>query len=245
MNVNEVKKLVCALSMMFFMCIGIKAQSYFLESSDVVFEYVRTNVKDGSFVWNHTIRVIDMSDIGSYRQYTSESVFTKQNGKPLYKSAVMETTRVNKNTYDVSLNVGGAVASYFTARTGISASSSIVYSALPALMEPGDTLPDVYTQIKVGPLTYSVHVFNRMVLRRETITVPAGTFECVVVSENRIEKGPGHNRTLNNLTWYSKNVGYVRHDTYIKGVLDTSEILSSVKNLKITIFNINQMGNKA
>ena len=103
-----------------------------------------------------------------------------------------------------------------------------MFSSLPADAQPGDVLPSVFAQAKVGPLTYDLKITDRKILRHETLVVPAGTFECVVLEEHKVESGPGHNRDVINHTWYSKGVGYVRHDSYIKGKLDTSEILNSI-----------------
>ena len=205
---------------------SVKAQGYFLDSPDVTLEYVRHTVQDGKLKWRHTVRVIDVVEGDNMVRYTTESVFSKPNGKPLYRDAVLETTAVDKRTGNLNMDVGAAMASYVKARTGINATSSGVLSSLPAGIEPGDTLQPVAAQVKVGPLTYSLTVINRKVLRRETISVPAGTYDCIVVSEDKTEKGPGHNRSVTTLTWYSKGVGYVRHDTYINGKLDTKEVLT-------------------
>lgn len=211
-------------------CTGLRAQGYFLERTDVTLEYVRRSVADGKISWHHNVSVTDVTETGSHTKYITESLFTKQNGKPLYKTAVVETTLVDKNSGNVSLDVGGAMASYVKARTGLNATSTSVLSVLPASIAPGDTLMPFVAYTKVGPLTYKVIVSERKVLRRETISVPAGTFDCIVVSENKSETGPGHNRNVRNLTWYCKGVGFVRHDTYVKGKLDTSEVLESIKS---------------
>ena len=229
MSLNVTKRIVCLVSVIMLAGIRAYAESYFLDRSDVTLEYVRSEAGDGKFTWRHAVNVIDVKDTGTHIKYTTESFFTKENGKPLYRSVVTETAIVDKLSGDVSLDVGGVMASYIKARTGLNASSTGKHSILPAAMEPGDTLAPVVAHAKVGPLTYKLVVSERKVLRRETITVPAGTFDCIVVSENKLETGPGHNRYVTNVTWYSKGVGYVRHDTYIKGKLDTSEILNSIR----------------
>ena len=226
MRLNVIRRIVllcCVLAV----CGGkIAGQGYFLDSPDVTLEYLRTEAKDDKFVWRHTMSVVQVTESANSVRYTTGSVFSKKNGKPLYGDAVRETAIVDKNTGNISVDVADAMASYIKARTGISATSSGVLSNLPAGIEPGDTLQPVTAQVKVGPLTYSLKVVNRRVLRRETIRVPAGTFDCIVVSEDKTESGPGHNRQVTNLTWYCKGVGYVRHDTYVKGSLDTSEVLT-------------------
>ena len=228
---------ICRLLVLFCMTIVtemIYAEShvtgYFLDSEDVTLEYVRKSVSDGKFQWRHAIRVISTSDMGREIKYTTESLFSKANGKPLYKSGVIETTYVDKSTGNVSLDLGNTMISYIKARAGLTATGKSMLSSIPATVEPGDTLAEITVQAKVGPLTYSAVVNDRKVLRRETVSVPAGTFECIVVKEHKVESGPGHNRDVINYTWYSKGLGFIRHDTYIKGKLDTSEILQSIQN---------------
>lgn len=229
MSAIATKRMAYLVSVIFLMGVQAYAEGYFFDRSDITLEYVRREAQDGKFSWRHTVNVIDATDTGTHIKYTTESLFTKQNGKPLYRSTVTETTFVDKRSGDVSFDVAGAMVSYIKARTGINANGMEVLSTLPAVMEPGDTLAPVVANAKVGPLTYKLTVTGRKVLRRETVTVPAGTFDCIVIQEHKVESGPGHNRDVINVTWYSKGVGYVRHDTYIKGKLDTSEVLESIK----------------
>lgn len=210
-------------------CLDAYPQGYFCEKEGTRLEYVRKEVKDGSFVWRFTGTLVKVTDIGLYKECTTESVFTKQNGKPLYRSSVLQTVRIDKQTGDVSVDVAGAMASYIKARAGLTATCTKVFSTLPADAKPGDELNPVFAQAKVGPLTYDLKITDRKILRFETLSVPAGTFDCVVLEEHKLEDGPGHHRDVINHTWYCKGVGYVRHDSYIDGKLDTSEILYSIK----------------
>ncbi len=228
MSFNRFIRELCLLGFFALCRGGIWAQGYFPGHQDFILEYVRKDVADGGFRWRHVVRINSMTDNGAYIRYTSESSFTGRNGKPLYRSAVNETAIVEKVSGNVSMDVADVMASYIKARTGLKAKGSGVLSTLPADMQPGDTLPAVSAQAKVGPLTYTVLISERKVLRNETIDVPAGRFDCIVISEHKVESGPGHNRDITNITWYSKGVGYVRHDTYVKGKLETSEILQSV-----------------
>ena len=72
-------------------------------------------------------------------------------------------------------------------------------------------------------------VFSNMYPNEEIvsrITVPAGTFDCIVVREHKVERGPGRNRTTTGETWYARGIGYLRHDTYDKNLkLETTEVL--------------------
>ena len=101
---------------------------------------------------------------------------------------------------------------------------------LPANMKPGDILPSAEAEVTILGMKYRVKVTDRKVLRYETISTPAGTFDCIVISEHKVEKAPVYKRETTALSWYSDGVGYVRHDTYNKNmVLETSEQLYSIK----------------
>lgn len=109
----------------------------------------------------------------------------------------------------------------FTARGGT--------SLLPSGMKPGDRLKDIHGVVEWGGIKYTVDYTERKVLRRETISVPAGTYDCVVVQEHKLEKAPLYKRERITLTWYALGYGMVRHDTiFTDGVTETTEQLVSV-----------------
>jgi hypothetical protein len=85
---------------------------------------------------------------------------------------------------------------------------------LPADMKPGDKLPDGRGTVKTGVMTHSREIIEREVLRYERVTVPAGTFDCIVVREHKIERGIGRNRDTLTENWYAPGIGPVRHDSY-------------------------------
>lgn len=208
--------------------LGLRAQGYFCDREGAQLEYVRKNVKDGSVEWRHVINVKEVSKGADGSVVTSVSTFLKPNGKPYYKGDITERVTLRPNN-DVWVDMEDVTVEYVKGRFGLNATAESAPSILPADMQPGDTLPQVTGKGKVSLLTFSYRIWDRKVLRRETLVVPAGTFDCIVLQERKLESGPGHNRDVLNQTWYCKGVGFVRHDTYIKGKLDTSEILNSIK----------------
>ena len=223
------KRLVFLLILVFpVMCIHSNAQSYYCERQGATLEYVRKYVKDGKFCWRHILNISEVNQQGNTRKIVSTSSFIKANGKPLYKGDVTEHVIVDEKD-NVKTDMGQLTVSYIKARTGLNAQGASVNTVLPSDVEVGDTLPMIFAEAKVGPLSATVKLYDRKFIKKETISVPAGTFDCIVLEEKKIETGPGHNRTVRTLTWYTKGIGFVRHDTYIKEVLDTSEILYSLK----------------
>ena len=93
-------------------------------------------------------------------------------------------------------------------------------------MQPGDTLPETHCSVKVMGITVRFDITERKVLRRQRITTPAGTFDCIVVRERKQEHAPFHHLDdwLDN--YYVRGLGYVRHDKYDKNMrLEESEVL--------------------
>lgn len=153
----------------------------------------------------------------------------KANGKPLYGGRADMTVGIDPDG-DIRTDFGGAVKSvlqnYFP---NAKITSSGEMALLPADMKPGDTLPDAHCTVSVGVLKVTVDVTERTVLRRERITVPAGTFDCVVAREHKVEDAPIHHSDTWSESWYVPGIGYVRHDTFDKKMrLLTSEVLVSL-----------------
>lgn len=208
--------------------LGVNAQGYYCDRQGATLDYVRKNVRNGETEWRHIMNIKDVSKVADGTQITSVSTFLKANGKPYYKGDIVEQVVLRENN-DVWVDMEAVSVAYIKGRAGLNATAQAAPSILPATMEPGDTLPQVTGKIKVSLLTFTYRIWDRKVLRRETISVPAGTFDCVVLQERKLESGPGHNREVLNYTWYCKGVGFVRHDTYIDGKLDTSETLTTIK----------------
>ena len=209
------------------LCSTLQAQGYFCSRKGARLEYVRKYAETDRIRWRHVMTVTDVTEDGLI---ATSSDFLKANGKKLYRGSVLETTKVDASTGNVYLDMGQALASYITARTGIHADGYGGLAVLPAGLQPGDTLPQVQFKAGIGPVTYTVTVYSRKALRYETVRVPAGRFDCIVIREYKNESGPGHNRRVMNDSWYCKGVGYVRHDTYdSSGKLETSELLYSIQ----------------
>ena len=216
------------LSVMLTVTLGLKAQGYYCDRQGARLEYVRKNIKDGSTEWRHIMNITDVKKMSDGTQITSASTFLKANGKPYYKGDIIEEVVLKPNN-DVWVDMEAVTINYVKGRFGLNATADAAPSIIPADMAPGDTLPQVTGKGKVSLITFSYRIWDRKVLRYETISLPAGTFDCVVLQERKLESGPGHNRDVLNHTWYCKGVGMVRHDTYIDGKLDTSETLTQIR----------------
>ena len=201
---------------------------YFCNAADTVLEYVRTTA-EGDVKWYHTMTIGDVRQTGEsvLIDYTSHILNHKR--KPYYGDEPAELS-ASIDQGSVTLDVAESVAAVFRTLlpSGAKITSSGGESTLPSDMVPGDVLPDVHASVKALGLTMKVTVTERKVLKVETISTPAGTFECVVIRERKVEMGMGRNRHTVADTWYARGIGMVRHDTYSPDMeLQTSEVLSS------------------
>lgn len=210
---------------------GQNVAPYFCNVEDSVLEYVRTTA-EGDVKWYHTMTIGDVRQAGDTTLIDYTSYILNHKRKPYYgdEPAQLQAT-VNKGT--VTLDVAESVAAVFRTLlpSGAKITSAGGESSLPSDMAPGDVLADVHAFVKALGLTMKISVTERKALRYETITTPAGTFDCIVVRERKVEKGMGRNRHTVADTWYARGIGMVRHDTYSPEFeLQTSERLVSILN---------------
>lgn len=208
---------------------GQEAAPYFCNVADTVLEYTRTT-SEGDVKWYHTMRIGEVKKAGDKTLIDYTSHILNHKNKPYYGDDPAELSASITGgavTVDVAESVAAVLRTMLPSGTRIKSSGG--ESALPSDMAPGDVLPDVHASVKALGLTMKITVTERVVLRYETISTPAGTFDCVVIRERKVEKGMGRNRHTIADTWYSRGIGMVRHDTYSpKLELQTSELLSSM-----------------
>ena len=153
-------------------------------------------------------------------------------GKEVYQSGmVMECEagifRVDMKSY--------MMAGMFPEGSGMDVEVDSRNLEFPATLEVGMTLPDGYISTKVNSggmalMSTRVEVVNRKVEAMESITTPAGTFDCYKISqESRVKSVMS--MTTNSVEWISKHVGVVRSESYDKkGELESYSILTEFTN---------------
>lgn len=157
--------------------------------------------------------------------------FKRPGGSVMYGGPVKVSLSLNEGG-DMELDVAATVKSLVNnlfPRVEVKSEGGL--TVLPSTMAPGDALPDVNGTAEVLGMKYRVHYDGRRVLRRETLNLPAGEFDCLVVEEHKVESGLGRNRDIRTLTWYSAGIGEIRHESYDwkSGKLLTVEVLESVE----------------
>ncbi len=210
-----------------------EGQTYFCTKDGARLTYRRTTIKDASTKWVNEWTIGPSKTASDGSRIVSYTVFQKDaKGKSKMKAPVKLSVGISPEG-DVLMDLSQSalvLARAFLPKAEISAHGKM--TVLPSSMKAGDRLPDASVIAGYAKLSYSANVTERKVLRLETITTPAGTFDCIVVSEHKVEKAPAYSRVTTALTWYSDGIGMVRHDTYDKDMKkETSEVLVSVSGM--------------
>ena len=100
---------------------------------------------------------------------------------------------------------------------------------IPAELSVGMELPDYEIEIKVMFITSKMGCRDRKVIGRESVTTPAGTFDCYVVEETMTAKAMMVNEKTRQVSWYARGIGLVRQQTFDKKKLTGTTILTSIR----------------
>ena len=100
---------------------------------------------------------------------------------------------------------------------------------IPAELSVGMELPDYEIEIKVMFITSKMGCRDRKVIGRESVTTPAGTFDCYVVEETMTAKAMMVNEKTRQVTWYARGIGLVRQQTFDKKKLTGTTVLTSIR----------------
>ena len=105
----------------------------------------------------------------------------------------------------------------------------------PGDLEAGEQLPDGSITVKVMTggvpmITMTVTVSNRKVDADESVTTPAGTFECYKISQD-VEMKAIMRIRMKETQWIAEGVGIVKSETYDKKgkLMDSSELVKITK----------------
>jgi hypothetical protein len=112
---------------------------------------------------------------------------------------------------------------------------SMTNMEIPSKLEAGQKLNDATMTVKLisdAPvnMNFTVNVVNRTVEGFEKVTTPAGTFDCVKLTQD-VETKTVFSMVIRTITWYAEGVGTVRSESYNKGKLMGYTVLEKLKKL--------------
>ena len=100
---------------------------------------------------------------------------------------------------------------------------------IPNKLAVGYQLPLGEMYVNLGGFRVKSTITENEVVDREEITTPAGTFKCYVVKQTSSGRALGIKSESTVKTWYARGVGRVKQETYSKGDLITSSVLTSMQ----------------
>ncbi|GLR18313.1 DUF3108 domain-containing protein [Portibacter lacus] len=104
---------------------------------------------------------------------------------------------------------------------------------LPNNMKKGDELPDaeMFISVNMGGINMNIDVMmlDRKVVGKESVTTPAGTFDCIVIEyQSKIKMGLEKKGSAKQ--WIAEGVGMVKQEDYNKkGKVTSSSMLTAFK----------------
>ena len=209
--------------------VPISKKGYFCAKQGAVLHYERY-APDGKHWWNQDTK-IDSTALGEdgIMKVSFTSTIKSFDVKSPIKGSVSSNAFLRKDG-TVEINIAEAAATVAKNRySAFRFKASGGMSSLSPNVKPGDTLEEIHGKVECAGMKLSIDYTERKVLRREKITVPAGTFDCIVVQERKVEKAPLMKRDNITLTWYCLGYGFVRHDSLLPdGSLESSELLVSI-----------------
>lgn len=213
-----------------------KCKAYFPTIQGAVLEYTVRDIKNGS-------------NKGTIRQTVSDVIDTDNGLKIIAKSErTDQNVRIDQQgTYSVSgeMEMRCENGIFYTDVRSLLDSKTAMYKGgdaklsgtdlqLPAQMSPGQSLPDADISIgaetaglPIPPIT--IEVVNRRVEAVESITTPAGTFNCYKIT-CEVEMHPVISSYMRLVQWIAEGVGTVKSETYEEnGKLISDMILTGLK----------------
>ena len=103
---------------------------------------------------------------------------------------------------------------------------------IPATLAAGQALKDGFVKMEfiagVIPITFKVDITNRKVEGFETLTTPAGSFECIKISQDSKIQSGFVNTIVHSIYWYSENVGTVKCENYSQDKISSYMLLTKI-----------------
>lgn len=100
--------------------------------------------------------------------------------------------------------------------------------SIPASMKVGDDYGSGTFELPNANSSNKSTIHYRKVVGQETITTPAGTFDCLILEQLAETKVLGTKQQAISKTWYAKGVGDVKTEVYsTKGKLRSSVVLEA------------------
>lgn len=161
--------------------------------------------------------LLDKVVSGNDVTFKIKSVAFDKKGKEVYTNEFEAVCKDGKFDFGMAFKMdGNQLQAYKDMDVQVDASKF----EIPDMDAPaGTTLDDSTLSINVAggimPIKMNIEITDRKIGKREDLTTPAGTFDCIVLSQTIYTKMV-MKITASSKEWYSENVGMVRSESYNK-----------------------------
>lgn len=149
---------------------------------------------------------------------SSESDWTCSDGIVRFTMNAMTLEGIDMNTSGIEVKVEGDLMD------------------IPPSLQTGQTLQDVTYRVKLSlsgmnMMDRTFLIKNRKVEGKESITTPAGTFDCYKVSYVTESRGKAGNvsKPVQTSIWYSSATGMIKTEHYKEGKVSSSQLLTKIE----------------
>ncbi|GJM35745.1 MAG: hypothetical protein DHS20C18_47460 [Saprospiraceae bacterium] len=209
-----------------FITLGLNAQNcsaFFPFKEKTTVEYANYNKKEKLQSYTRsTITVVDDTADGGLEAQVETSTMDEKK-EVIQEGAYQVVCKDNTLYMDLSDMLNPEMTESFSHMEVTIQGDKLV---LPSDLEIGQVLPDAQTEIQaasggINLLKMNFVISDRKVEAKESITTPAGTYECYKVNHSMDVKMLVK-KSFQVSTWYNEKVGMVKQETYDrKGRLDS------------------------
>lgn len=196
------------------------------------FEYTSYNKKgkeDGAI--NYTIS--EVRSEGAATAATFDMKYTDKKGKEVFATDYSFTCENGLVKIDYESLFPSQMMQQYS-EMGLEMDISGTDIELPNDLKVGQELSDANVSMAMNmsgiKMNVSVDQTNRKVEKKETITTPAGSFECYLLTENSTAKTMGATIETKSKLWLAEGIGMIKQETY----KSNGNLMSSTELTKFT-----------
>ena len=217
------KKIFAPLVILFFIgsqiaCAQNNCSKYYPMIEGSSFEYTNTNKKGKTEGITH-YTISNVSQKGSSTVATFDLKYIDKKGKEIFDSNYNITCDGNTIKVDYKSLFPSQMMKQYT-DMGLEMDITGTDIELPNNLSVGQKLPDANVAIAMSMsginMNITVDQINRKVEKKESITTPAGTFNCYLIIETNRSKTMGATQEMQSKLWLAEGIGMVKQENYRK-----------------------------
>jgi hypothetical protein len=222
---------ITTLLSIFFIQLGLSqtnCSKYYPMIEGASFKYTNYD-KKGKSDGTASYQVTNVSTSGENTSATMAMELDDKKGKEIYKTDYKFTCTGNMVNVDYkSLIPASMLEQYKDMEMDISGTDL----ELPNNLSVGQQLSDANITMKLSmsgiTMNTTIDLVNRSVEKKESVTTPAGTFDCYVIYTDNNVKAMMVKQAFPSRVWFSEGVGMIKQESYNKnGKLMGSTVLTT------------------